>query len=75
MIIKLFVCLGICFVILLCSIAGAGKGMDFVDSKNSNEEMIGTVMTVASFIVLFASLVGVIIFTIKLFIFYLYGSV
>lgn len=72
---KLVICFCICLVVFLCSIAGASKGMGFADSEKSNEEMMGTVMTVASFILLLASLGGVIAFAIKLFIFYLYGSV
>jgi len=72
---KLFICLCICFVVFIGSIAGFCKGLDFSDSKKYNEEMIGIVTATASVIFLFASLVGMIVFLIKLFIFYLYGSV
>lgn len=72
---KLVICFCICLVVLLGSIAGFCKGLDFTDSKKFNEEMIGTVTAVASIILLFASLVGMIVFAIKLFVFYLYGTV
>jgi len=72
---KLVICFCICLVVLLVSIAGFCKGLDFADSRKSKVEMIGTVITIASIILLFASLVGLIVFAIKLFIFYLYGIV
>lgn len=73
MAIKLFVCLGICLVVFLGSIAGVSKGMDLADSKEPREEMTGNVISAASFITTLASLAGVIIFAIKLFALYLYG--
>lgn len=72
---KLFICLCICLVVFIGSIAGFCKGLDFADSKKYNEVMIGTVTASASVIFLFASLIGTIVFVIKLFVFYLYGSV
>lgn len=72
---KLVICFCICLVVLLGSIAGFCKGLDFADSKKSKVEMIGTVTAIASLILLFASLVGMIVFAIKLFVFYLYGTV
>lgn len=72
---KLVICFCICLVVLLGSIAGFCKGLDFADSKKFKEEMIGTVTAVASIILLFASLVGMIVFAIKLFVFYLYETV
>lgn len=72
---KLVICFCICLVVLLGSIAGFCKGLDFTDSKKFKVEMIGTTIGVASFILMLASLAGVIIFAIKLFIFYLYGTV
>lgn len=59
----------------LCSIAGLCKGLDFTDSKKPHVELIGSVIGAASVILLFASLVGVIVFAIKLFALYLYGNV
>ncbi len=63
----------------LGSIAGICKGADITLSEESKVtakvEMIGTVIYVASFILMIASLAGVIVFAIKLFIFYLYGTV
>lgn len=72
---KLVICFCICLVVLLGSIAGFCKGLDFADSNKFNEEMIGPVTAIASLILLFASLVGMIVFAIKLFVFYLYGTV
>ena len=72
---KLVICFCICLVVFLGSIAGFCKGLDFVDSKKSNIQLIGIVIAGASGILLFASLVGVIVFAIKLFVFYLYGGV
>jgi hypothetical protein len=61
--------------VFLGSIAGFCKGLDFTDSKKSKVEMIGIVIAIASLILMLASLGGVITFAIKLFIFYLYGTV
>ena len=72
---KLVICFCICLVVLLGSIAGFCKGLDFADSKKSKVEIIGTVLAGFSFILIGASLIGVIVFVIKLFIFYLYGTV
>lgn len=72
---KLVICFCICLVVLLGSIAGFCKGLDFTDSKKSKVEIIGTVLAGFSFILIGASLIGVIVFAIKLFIFYLYGTV
>ena len=72
---KLIVCFCICLVVLLGSIAGFCKGLDFADSIKSKVEIIGTVLAVFSLILMLASLGGVITFAIKLFIFYLYGTV
>ncbi len=71
---KLVICFCICFVVLLGSIAGFLKGLDFTDSKKSKVEIIGTVLAVFSLVFMAASLAGVIVFAIKLFIFYLYGT-
>ena len=72
---KLVICFCICLVVFLGSIAGVCKGWDLADSKKDNEQIIGTVIGTASFILMLASLTGVIAFAIKLFIFYLYGTV
>ena len=72
---KLFVCLVICLVVFLGSLAGFCKSVYFADSKNSKVELIGTTTAVATLILTLASLVGLIVFAIKLFIFYLYGTV
>ncbi len=71
---KLVICFCICLVVFLGSIAGFCKGLDFADSKKSKVEMIGTVIAIASLILMLASLGGVIAFAIKLFLFYLYGA-
>ena len=75
MTVKLVICFCICFVVLLGSVAGFCKGFDFAESKKSKVEIIGTVIAIMSLILMFASLAGVITFAIKLFIFYLYGTV
>lgn len=75
MMMKLFICLGICLAVLLGSLAGTYEGMKFLDSKKLKEEIMGAVITAASIILLFASLLGMIVFTIKAFGFYLYGTI
>lgn len=72
---KLVICFCICLIVFLGSIAGVCKGWDLADSKKPKVEMIGTVIGTASFILMLASLGGVIVFAIKLFVFYLYGTV
>ena len=72
---KLVICFCICMVVLLGSIAGFCKGLDFMDSKKSKVEIIGAVLAVFSLLLMAASFGGVIVFAIKLFIFYLYGTV
>ena len=72
---KLVICFCICLVVFLGSIAGFCKGLDFEESKKFNLEMIGFIIAAASFMFMLASLSGVIVFAIKLFIFYLYGTV
>lgn len=72
---KLFVCLVICLVVFLGSLAGFCKAVYFADSKNSKVELIGTTTAIATFILTLASVIGLIVFAIKLFIFYLYGTV
>lgn len=72
---KLAICFCICLVVFLGSIAGFSKGLDFTDSEKTKLELIGTVIGGASVILMLASLAGVIVFAIKLFAFYLYGTV
>ena len=71
---KLVICFCICLVVLIGSLAGFGKGVDLADSEKSNVNMIGSVMAMMSGIFMLASTAGVIVFAIKLFIFYLYGA-
>lgn len=73
MTVKLVVCFCICFMVFLGSVVGFWKGLDLQDSKKSNEQMIGTLMGMVSFLLVLVSLGGVIVFAIKLFILYLYG--
>lgn len=75
MAVKLFICLFICLVVFLGSLAGFCKSIYLADSENSKVEVIGTTIAIATFILTLASVVGLIVFAIKLFIFYLYGTV
>lgn len=72
---KLVICFCICLVVFLGSIAGFLKGLNFTDSEKPNIAMFGTLIAVASGVLMVASLSGVIAFAIKLFVFYLYGAV
>ncbi|MBR7080693.1 MAG: hypothetical protein IKI40_09270 [Treponema sp.] len=72
---KLVICFCICLVVFLGSLAGFCKSVYLADSENSKVEVIGTTIAIATFILTLAGVVGLIAFAIKLFIFYLYGSV
>ena len=72
---KLAICFCICLVVFLGSTAGLSKGVDFIASENPNVEMVGTVIAIALGMLVLTSLVGVIVFATKLFVFYLYGTV
>lgn len=73
MTVKLVVCFCICFMVFLGSIVGFCKGLDFQDSRKRKVELFGTLIAIASVMLMVASLGGVIAFAIKLFILYLYG--
>ena len=73
MIVKFIICLCICIAMFFGSVAGLCKALDFVNSKKSNVEIFGVVLAIAIIMLMFAGISGMVVFTIKLFILYLYG--